>query len=133
MELATSSRRAAVYGTAVVAVNVAVNLVHGAAHLKLQIELDPAEKIFVAVVILAGPLAAMALLWTRRQRWGLALLALTMAGSLLFGFYHHFLVMGPDNVASQPPGFWGATFVITSWLLLLSEAAGAYVGVRSLF
>jgi hypothetical protein len=119
-------------GTAIVLVNLPINMLHGAAHLKLQIDLSPAEKLFVAVVILAGPLLAMALLWTAWQRLGFALLALTMAGSLAFGLYHHFMAMGPDHIGAQVAGVWGTTFVITACLLFLAEALGTYIGVRSL-
>jgi hypothetical protein len=104
MRLTTASRRAARYGSAIVLANLLVNLVHGAAHRAQRIGLSPAENLFVTVVIVAGPLLAMALLWTRRQRWGLGLLAATMAGSLLFGFYHHFVVRGPDHVLDQALG-----------------------------
>jgi hypothetical protein len=113
--------------------NLAINIVHGAAHLELHIDLNPAEKLFVAAVILAGPLLVMALMWTRWQRPGLGLLAVTMAGSLAFGLYHHFVAMGPDHVGAQVAGFWGTTFVVTACLLFLAEAAGTYVGVRYLW
>jgi hypothetical protein len=83
-------------------------------------------------VIVAGPLLAMALLWTRQQRLGFGLLALTMAGSLAFGLYHHFVAMGPDHVGAQVAGFWGTAFVITACLLFLAEAIGTYVGMRYL-
>jgi hypothetical protein len=119
-------------GTAIVLVNLLINIVHGAAHLELHIDLSPAERLFVAVVILAGPLLAMALLWTPWQRLGFALLALTMAGSLAFGLYHHFVAMGPDHVGAQVAGFWGTTFIVTACLLFLAEALGTYIGVRFL-
>src|ERR1022692_2116161 len=67
------------YGTTIEFVNRLINIVHGVAPLELHIDLSAAEKLFVAVVILAGPLVAMALLWTPWQRLGLGLLALTMA------------------------------------------------------
>jgi hypothetical protein len=120
-------------GTAIVLVNLLINIVHGAAHLALHIDLSAAEKLFVAVVILAGPLLAMALLWTPWQRLGFGLLALTMAGSLAFGLYHHFMAMGPDHVGAQVAGVWGTTFVITACLLFLAEAAGTCLGVRYLY
>jgi hypothetical protein len=120
------------YGTTIVFVNRLINIVHGVAPLELHIDLSAAEKLFVAVVILAGPLVAMALLWTPWQRLGLGLLALTMAGSLAFGLYHHFVAMGPDHVGAQVAGFWGTTFVVTACLLFLAEAVGTYVGVRYL-
>jgi len=121
------------YGTAIVLVNLLINIVHGVAHLELHIDLNAAEKLFVAVVILAGPLLATALLWTPWQRLGFGLLALTMAGSLAFGLYHHFMSMGPDHVGAQVAGVWGTTFVVTACLLFLAEAMGTYLGVRYLY
>ena len=108
------------------------DLVHGAAHRELRIDLSAAETLFVALVILLGPLLAMGLLWTRMRSLGLALLALTMAGSLVFGLYHHFVAMGPDHVGAQAAGFWGTTFGVTAALLFLAEALGTYVAVRFL-
>jgi hypothetical protein len=124
--------RAARYGTAIVLVHLSINLVHGAAHRELHIDLNTAESLFVVCVILVGPLVAMGLLWTAWQRLGLALLAATMAGSLAFGLYHHFVAMGPDHVGAQVTGFWGDTFVLTAGLLFLAEAVGVYAGVRFL-
>ena len=56
-----------------------------------------------------------------------------MFGSLLFGLYHHFLVASPDHVRSQPASAWGIIFVVTAYLLLITEAIGAYVGVHFLW
>jgi hypothetical protein len=75
----------------------------------------------------------MALVWTAQKRLGLILLSLSMFGSLLFGLNHHFLALGPDHVHSQPPGPWGITFVLTAYLLLITEAIGTYVGVHFLW
>jgi len=124
---------AARYGTAIVLAHLLVNMVHGAAHQKLQIGLSPAETLFVMAVILVGPLLAMVLLWTSQQRLGLVLLALAMAGSLVFGLYHHFLMTGPDHVGEQAAGPWATTFAVTSYLLLLTESIGTYVGLRFLY
>jgi hypothetical protein len=121
---------AARYGTAIVLAHLLVNIVHGAAHQQLHIGLSPAETLFVMAVILVGPLAAMVLLWTSQQRLGLVMLALSMAGSLVFGLYHHFLMTGPDHVGEQAAGLWATTFAVTSYLLLLTEAIGTYVGLR---
>ena len=47
------------------------------------------------------------------------MLAASMAGSLAFGLLYHFLVPGPDNIFTQPPGPWRAAFVVTAVLLSL--------------
>ena len=121
------------YGAAIAPVNLPIHIVHGAAHRELHIDLSGAETVFVATVILAGPLPAMVLLWTRWQRPGLGLLAVTMAGSAAFGLYRHFAAMRPDHVGAQVAGVWGGTFASTACLLFLAEAASIYIGVRFLY
>jgi hypothetical protein len=118
--------------TGIVLLHLAVNLVHGAAHAKLQILLDPPATAFVVTVILFLPLLAMALLWTSRQRLGWLLLTASMAAALLFGAFKHFWEMSPDHVGQQLAGPWASAFAVTAYLLLLTEAAGTYVGLRNL-
>ena len=124
--------RAAKYATAIVVAHLLVNIAHGLAHHDLQVGLPPSGSIFVIVVVLVCPLLAMGLVWTAKKRLGLILLSLSMFGSLLFGVYHHFLVASPDHVRSQPASAWGIIFVVTAYLLLITEAIGAYVGIHFL-
>lgn len=126
-------KRAAIYGTGIVVAHLLVTIVHGLAHSRLRIELSPAGRLFVIVVIILSPLVAGIVLWTSRQRTGLGLLTLSMAASLLFGLYKHFVAMGPDRVGEQLPGVWATVFATTAYLLLLSEALGTYIGVHFLF
>jgi hypothetical protein len=121
--------RAVKYGTATVLAHFVVNIIHGAAHRELHVEVGAAAMLFVIGVILLLPLIAMVLLWGPRKRLGLVLLALSMAASLVFGLYNHFVVPGPDQVGDQIPGPWGAAFVLTAYLLFLTEAIGTYVGL----
>jgi len=130
--LALWMNRPAKYATAIVAAHLLVNIAHGLAHRQLHVDLVPLDAIFVVVVILLVPLLAGALNWTAWKRLGLILLSLSMLGSFLFGLYHHFLVVSPDHVHSQPPNAWGLTFVWTAYGLLVTEAIGAYVGVNFL-
>jgi hypothetical protein len=88
--------------TAIVVAHLLVAIAHGLAHRELRVGLDPLASIFVILVVLVSPLLAMALVWTTKKRIGLILLSLSMFGSLLFGFYHHFLVASPDHIHSQP-------------------------------
>ena len=125
--------RAASYTTAIVAAHLLVNIAHGFAHRELRVGLPPAGSVFVILVVLILPLVAMALVWTVKKRLGLFLLSLSMFGSLLFGFYHHFLVVSPDHIHSQPSSEWGTTFVLTAYLLLITEAIGTYVGIHFLW
>jgi hypothetical protein len=84
------------------------------------------------VVVLIFPLIAAGLVWAAGKRFGLILLLLSMFGSLLFGLYHHFLAVSPYHVRLQPRGPWGLTFVLTAYVLFVTEAIGTYVGVHFL-
>jgi hypothetical protein len=125
--------QSAKYATAIVVAHLLVNIVHGLAHRELRVGLAPLDSIFVIVVVLIFPLIAWALLWTPEKRLGLILLSLALFASLLFGLYHHFLAVSPDHVHWQPPNAWGTTFVLTAYLLLITEAVGTYVGVHFLW
>lgn len=113
---------------AVVIVHLLVSLVHGAAHSGANVALGPAGTLFVYVVILAGPLVGLAVAW-RQPRIGAAVVALTMAGSLVFGLVNHFIIQGTDHVA-QVAVAWRSLFASTAALLAVIEAAGAVIGVR---
>jgi len=117
---------------ACVIIHVLLNIAHGAAHGRLGISLSDAQTIFVAVVVLAAPLVAAFLLWMRKPRTGAVLLVISMAGAFLFGFYFHFALPGPDNVA-QPAisgmRHWQKLFVSTAFGLATMEALGALLGL----
>jgi hypothetical protein len=130
MVMSLGSKRAAIFGSGIVLAHLLVTIVHGMAHTRLGIGLSRDETLFVILVITVFPLIAGALLWTSRQRSGLSLLALSMAGSLLFGLDKHFVAMGPDHVGEQIAGSWATVFVATAYLLLLTEALGTYIGVN---
>src|ERR1041384_1496445 len=51
--------------TVLVAVHLAATVWHGGAHTELGILLPPEKSAFVYIVILAGPIVAASLLWTR--------------------------------------------------------------------
>jgi hypothetical protein len=121
--------RANKFVTLLVVTHLFINIVHGAAHQKLHVTLPPAGMLFVIVVILLGPLLALALLWTSQKRLGLFLLTISMAASAVFGLYHHFLVPGADHVSTQPSSPVGSVFVVTAYLLFLTESLGTILGL----
>jgi len=125
--------RVAKYVTAIVVADLLVSIVHGLAHRELGVFLTSSGSVFVIVVILILPLVAMALVWTSQKRPGLIILSISMFGSLLFGLYHHFLAAGVDHVHSQPANQWGVTFIVTAYLVLITEAIGAYAGIHFLW
>ena len=112
---------------AVVLTHLAISFVHGRAHEGAQVPLPFAATLFVYIVILAGPLVGLGLSrW--RPRTGAWIVALTMAGALLFGLINHFLIDGSDHVANVAAE-WRSLFGATAVLLLLSEGAGVAVGM----
>ena len=121
--------RANKFLTVLVVAHLLINIVHGTAHQKLHVTLTPAGMLFVIVVILLGPLLALALLWTSQKRLGLLLLTVSMAASAVFGLYHHFLVRSADHVSAQPPGPAGTAFVVTAYLLFLTESLGTILSL----
>ena len=115
-------------GVILIALHFIVSIAHGAAHLKLHIDLNTWQMVYVLVVITALPLVSGFLLW-RRMRSGFLLLLCSMAGALVFGGYYHFIAAGADNVRSLDSHAWSAPFQLTSVLLAVTEAAGVLTGV----
>ena len=113
--------------TVVVLTHLAISIVHGSAHTGAQVPLPFAGTLFVYIVILAGPLAGLGVSrW--RLRAGAWIVAVSMSGALIFGLLNHFVIDGLDNVA-HVAAEWHTLFGVTAVLLLVSEAAGAAVGV----
>jgi hypothetical protein len=121
--------RAAKYTSAIVVAHLLVNIVHGVAHRKLRVGLSTWDSIFVIGVVLILPLFAIGVVWAVEKRVGLMLLSVSMFAALLFGLYHHFLVISPDHVHSQPAIVWGMAFTVSAYGLLITEAIGTYIGV----
>ena len=115
--------------TWIIVLHAAALLAHEIAHRRLGVDLALWQAVFAYAVIVAGPLIALVLLWVR-PRAGFALLALSMAGALLFTAYHHYVGISPDHVAHLPPGQARGLFRWTAAALALLEAAGAWAGWR---
>ena len=123
--------RLAIAAAAVVAVNMVVNVAHGQAHEQLGVGLSAFQNAFVYGVIVVAPIAAAALYWTRYARLGAGLMTLSMIGSLVFGFYFHFVAISNDHVRHLPDGDAQGMFVATAALLVVVETAGAAFGMWS--
>ena len=107
--------------------HLAISLVHGSAHAGAQVPLPLAGTLFVYIVILAGPLAGLAAFaWSRRA--GALIVAVSMAGALIFGLVNHFIIGGADHVA-HVAAEWRTLFGTTAALLVVSEAVGVAVAV----
>lgn len=113
--------------SALVAVHLAASLWHGSAHTRLAINLPAAKTLFVFIVILIAPIVAALLVWTRYISIGLWVLFLSMLGSFLFGVYHHYLLVSPDNIRHLPAGSPEAhsQFITSAGIIALLELASA--------
>ena len=114
---------------AVVLIHLAISVVHGQAHGGAAVPLPLASTLFVYIVIVAGPLAGLALS-RRRPAAGAWVVAATLGGALVFGVVNHFVIAGPDHV-DHVAAEWRGLFRATALLLVASEAAGVAVGVRA--
>ena len=104
----------------VVGIHLVISIVHGMAHSEANVLLSPGATLFVFVVILAGPLLGLAVLWPA-ERLGSWVIAITMAGSFVFGLLKHFVLASPDHVAHVAPQ-WQPLFATTAVLLAATEA-----------
>lgn len=120
--------------TGLVAIHLAASLWHGNAHTRLAIYLPTAKTLFVFVVILIAPVVAAALVWTRYISIGLWVLFLSMLGSFLFGAYHHYLLVSPDNIGHLPAGSpeMHSQFITSAVVIALLELAAALYAAYSL-
>jgi MFS family permease len=114
----------------IVLVHLVVSMVHGIAHTQAHVPLSLAANLFVYIVILAGPLIGLALTWWT-PRLGGWLIALSMAGSLVFGLVNHFVLTSPDHVAHVDPQ-WRSLFATTAVLLAVTEALGVVLAAKFL-
>jgi hypothetical protein len=108
--------------TAIAVAHLLIAGVHGAAHAEAHVPLSAIQTLFVFLVVLAAPLAGLALKQAG-WRWAGWLIALAMAGSFAFGIANHFVMDGVDRAAGIAPP-WRPLFSSTAGLLALSEALG---------
>ena len=125
----SSSQPRPLVALALILIHLIVSTLHGWAHQAAMVALTTFGNVYVIVVITLMPLIAAAFLFTRKKRIGALLLALSMLGSFIFGFWYHFLSQTNDNV-TQVHGPWHSTFLWTAIALAIIELAGAVVGLR---
>jgi hypothetical protein len=118
--------------TVTVLAHTVIVLLHGAAHQELNVALSLWQKNYAASVILLAPIVAAVLLWTRHGHTGFLLLTASMAGSLIFGLYYHYVAVSADHVSHIPPGDAQGLFRLTALLLTAPETFGSAVGIMDL-
>jgi len=116
---------------AVVTFHFVIVVLHSIAHQVLPVPATPAQLAFIVPVIILAPIVAGFIL-LKFETAGMLLLAASMLGSFVFGLYYHFIADTIDHVAhvaQMQPVLWSQMFRATSYLLAISEAAGAAVGL----
>ena len=129
LNIESSSQRRPIGALALVLIHLVVSTIHGRAHQAAMVTLTTFGYVYVIVVITLTPLVAAAFLFTRKKNIGALLLAVSMLGSFIFGFWYHFLSQTNDNV-TQVHGSWHSTFLWTAITLAVIELAGTVVGFR---
>lgn len=124
-----SSQRRPFVALALILIHLVVSILHGWAHQAAMVTLTTFGNVYVGVVITLMPVVAAVFLFTRKKKIGALLLALSMLGSFIFGFWYHFLSNTTDNV-TQVHGPWHSTFLWTAFALAIIELAGTVVGFR---
>ena len=120
------------YGTTIAVIHAIANGLHGLAHLEIPIPLSLLQSLFVGIVIFLIPIIAAVLLWTHFYRIGSWLLLSSMAGSILFGLYNHFIAISPDHVSQVAFEGWGLVFQVTAILILIVDGLGSGIGFWAL-
>ena len=119
--------------TVLAALHLTIVLWHGSAHSDLAVGLSRLQTLFVFCVILISPVLATLLLWTPLKDFAIWLYAISMFAALLFGIYHHFISVSPDNVHYLPAGVHAARrqFVNSAIAVAVIELIATVVsGVR---
>ena len=111
----------------VVVLHLLISVAHGMAHDGAQVPMSLAANLFIYIVILAGPLAGLALTWPAPSL-GNTVVAVTMAASLVFGIVNHFVLASPDHVSSVDAQ-WRLLFASTAVLLAATEATACGLAI----
>ena len=116
------------YATVLVILHTILVIPHTASHLGEGVLLSPLGTAFVILVIGLAPWLAVGFLYRRKPRLGAQVWSGAMIGAWVFGLFSHFLLPGPDNIASFPAGGWQFLFQLTVILLAVTQTAGIGVG-----
>ena len=116
--------------TTLAVIHLVATLWHGNAHTQLAIGLSREKTFFVFVVILIAPVVGAGLVWTRYLSIALWIFLLSMLGAFLFGAYHHYVLVSPDNIGHLPEGSVEAhsQFISSAAVIALLELASALYG-----
>jgi hypothetical protein len=116
----------------VVIIHAAITAVHGFAHAQIPVPSTAEQGLFIGVVIILAPFAALAAQLMSRPGIAARTLFLAMLGSEVFGAFNHLLIPGVDNIAEIPATGWGSIFVWSATALIAVEGIGIAVGALAI-
>ncbi len=104
---------------------------HGMDHSALEVSLPALKWGFVYTVVVATPLVTLPFLWSRWMIAALWAVTIAFAAGTVFGVYHHYILVSPDNIFHLPSGPHDlqASFVNSAGWVALSEGFTAAVGL----
>ncbi len=110
-----------------VVIHTIVVSIHAVVHSSLQILPAAPDGIFILFAYFVGPVLSV-FLFRPRPEVARLLFFLTMLAGFAYGFVYHYILPGPDNVASVPRDGGGFLFMVTTALLAFLEAFGILLG-----
>ena len=126
------------YAILVVLAHIIINVIHGIAHQQLGVSISNFQSVYVILVAITAPIAAvvMLLLFLNKpkiQLGGAWLLLVSMLASLLFGVIYHIVLLSSDNIFTvmQNSSLYSVVFTSTATLLLIVEGVGTWVGAKA--
>ena len=106
-------------------------LAHNYSHDVAGVDLSLTQLVFVVLVVTVLPWLAIVVAWKWHLTRGVALFALSMAASFLFGYVNHFVLDGPDLHANVVMDH-RSLFFHTALMLALLEFGGFVLGLSIL-
>ena len=131
MDSSAPNGQLARYAIFYVIVHTAVSLLHGLAHIRLEIYGSAPENVFIGAVIFAAPVVAAVGLRSRRS-WGFPLLFVSTAATFIFAAARHFIIPSPDHIGHVAPGGWGTVYRGTAIMFPVLEALGLWISAMGL-
>ena len=103
-------------------------------HLLLLVKVQPSTpRFFPPLLILFNlfPIAGLVALAKGLRKLAGSMITLPLAIALVIGTYAHFLSPGTDNILCMPSGDLRLSFRISALLLVVLEALGCWIGIRT--
>lgn len=115
---------------AVVVVHFLAHTIHGLPHLTIPVHVPSLVLATVVLVVYLLPIVGAGLVWRGEEARGLGIVTLALGLSFLISGALHFVIPGPDNIASAPGTTMGVLFTTSAGALAIIDGAGVLIGLR---